>query len=203
MSAQPVEPTRPTVTYQQLQELAEVYEAEAKNRGELARADITNQEITVHMMSPSNPHGRIVMQIGRQIENQDRDAVALPETRVHRPDLGMCRTADLLVLTEDAWDRQPEDFGTLAHDVSVAFEVVSISDPGRDYITKLREYPRMGIPVYAIVDPRDGKVTVHSGIDTSSGVPAYEEPPARYKFGETVPVGPWTLDTAQFPRYRD
>ncbi|MFI2617448.1 Uma2 family endonuclease [Streptomyces sp. NPDC018584] len=202
MSAQPVESSRSTVSYKQLTEYVEEIEALAENRGERVRADIANQEITVHMMSPSNPHGRIVMQIGLQVENQDRDAVALPETRVHRPDLGLGRTADLLILTTEAWDRQTEDFATFAPDVSGAVEVVSPSNPGNDHITKLRDYPRMGIPVYMIVDPRDGTITVHSGPDTSAGEPRYADTPRRYKFGDTVEVGRWTLETDTFPRYR-
>ncbi|MEU1133632.1 Uma2 family endonuclease [Streptomyces sp. NPDC005900] len=202
MSAQPVGSIKPTVTYRQLMELAEEYEAVAENRGRVARADITNQEITVHMMSPSNPHGELVMEIGFQIRSQDRDAVALAENRVHRPDLGLCRTADLLVLTREARDGQPEDFAVLAPDVSIAVEVVSPSDPGRDYVTKLRDYPRMGIPVYVIVDPRDGTITVHSGPDTSAGEPRYVDNPRRYKFGDTVQMGAWSVETGDFPRYR-
>lgn len=202
MSAQPVESIKPTVTYQQLGEYAEEIVALAERRGDLVRADIANQEITVHMMSPSNSHGEIVSEVVFQIRSQDRDAVALAENRVHRPDLGLCRSADLLLLTREVRDRQTEEFATLGPDVSVALEVVSPSNPGNDHITKLRDYPRMGIPVYMIVDPRDGTITVHSGPDTSAGEPRYADTPRRYKFGDTVQVGRWTLETDTFPRYR-
>ncbi|WP_399927595.1 Uma2 family endonuclease [Streptomyces kanamyceticus] len=202
MSAQPVEPTKPTATYQQLGEYAEEIVALAERRGDLVRADIANQEITVHMMSPSKPHGRIVSMLVRQIENQDEKAVTFPETRVDHPELGLCRTADLLVMTEEADERGTEDFAAFAPDVSVAVEVVSPSNPGNDHVTKLRDYPRMGIPVYVIVDPRDGTITVHSGLDTSGGEPRYADTPRRYKFGDTVEMGPWTVETGDFPRYR-
>ncbi|MGA4850211.1 Uma2 family endonuclease [Streptomyces sp. G5(2025)] len=202
MSAQPVESIKPTVTYQQLGEYAEEIVALAECRGDLVRADIANQEITVHMMSPSNSHGEIVSEVVFQIRSQDRDAVALAENRVHRPDLGLCRSADLLLLTRQVRDRQTEEFATLGPDVSVAVEVVSPSNPGNDHITKLRDYPRMGIPVYVIVDPRDGTITVHSGPDTSAGEPRYADAPRRYKFGDTVEVDRWTLETDAFPRYR-
>ncbi|MFE0100129.1 Uma2 family endonuclease [Streptomyces sp. NPDC059009] len=203
MSAQPVEPSKPTVTYQQLMELAEAFEAEAENRGERARADIANQEITVHMMSPSKKHGRIVSMLVRQIEEQDEDALTFAETRVHHPGLGLCRTADLAVMTQEAYEsEEDEEFAAYAPNVSVAFEVVSPSNPANDHITKLRDYPRMGVPVYVIIDPRDGTLTVYSGIDTVSGEPAYRDTPARYKFGDAAQVGTWTLDTATFPRYR-
>ncbi|WP_164551789.1 Uma2 family endonuclease [Streptomyces sp. WAC 01529] len=203
MSAQPVESSRPTVTYQQLRELAEEFEAVAENRDHVARADITNQEITVHMMSPSKKHGRIVVMIARQIENQDETAFTSAECRVDHPGLGMCRTADLLVMEQEAYEREADDdFAVFAPDASVAFEVVSPSNPSNDHVTKLRDYPRMGIPVYVIVDPRDGTITVHSGPDTSAGEPSYADTPRRYKFGDTVEVGRWTLETDGFPRYR-
>ncbi|MFF1378449.1 Uma2 family endonuclease [Streptomyces sp. NPDC058308] len=202
MSAQPVESIKPTVTYQQLSEYAEAFVDLADGQGHLVRADIANQEITVHMMSPSNAHGEIVMEVGFQIRSQDRDAVALVENRVHRPDLGLCRTADLLVLTREVRDQQEEEFGTLGPDASVAVEVVSPSNPKNDHITKLRDYPRMGVPVYVIIDPRDGTITVHSGPDTSGGVPRYADTPLRYKFGDTVQMGQWSVETGKFPRYR-
>ncbi|MDG4858970.1 Uma2 family endonuclease [Streptomyces sp. T-3] len=202
MSAQPVEPGRPAVTYQQLRDLADDFVDAAGRRGDRVRADIANEEITVHMMSPSRPHGQIVMEVGFQIRSQDGDAITFAETRVDHPGLGLCRTADLLVMTGAADESQTDDFAAFAPDVSAAFEVVSSSNPGNDYISRLRDYPRMGLPVYVIIDPRDGTVTVHSGPDTTSGEPQYRDTPRRYKFGDTVPVVGWTIDTSTFPHYR-
>ncbi|NGO78805.1 Uma2 family endonuclease [Streptomyces sp. YC504] len=201
MSAQPVEAGQPTTTYEYLCGLVEAVEAEADRRGNRVRADITNQEITVHMMSPSNPHGEIVMEIGFQARSQDPTVVATAENRIEHPGLGLLRSADLLLLTREARNRQPRDFATFAPDVTAAVEVVSPSNPGNDYIAKLRDYPRMGVPVYVIVDPRDGTIAVHTGPDTSSGEPRYRDT-RTYKFGDTVPVGGWTIDTTPFPRYR-
>ncbi|MET7360389.1 Uma2 family endonuclease [Streptomyces sp. NPDC005562] len=202
MSAQPVEPEVRQVTYEQLTELVEFIETKENNHGHVVRADIANQEITVHMMSPSNSHGEIVAEVVFQIRSRDRDAVPLVENRVHHPDLGMCRTADLLVVTREVRDGQEEEFGTLGPDASIAVEVVSPSNPNNDHITKLRDYPRMGIPVYVIIDPRDGTITVHSGPDTSAAGPRYADAPRHYKFGDTVPMGQWSVDTGTFPRYR-
>ncbi|MFD9881289.1 Uma2 family endonuclease [Streptomyces alboflavus] len=202
MSAQPVEPSRLTATYDTFRDLADGIVAEADRRGVRVRADISEQEIKVHMMSPSNPHGLIVLEVGFQIRTQDEGAVASVENRVHHPGLGLCRTADLLAATTEAYEKQDDDFAFFAPDVSVAIEVVSPSNPGNDYITKLRDYPRMGVPEYVIVDPRDGTVTVHSGPDTASGEPRYADTPRRYKFGDAVPMGSWTIETAKFPRYR-
>ncbi|GGR70056.1 hypothetical protein GCM10010252_05260 [Streptomyces aureoverticillatus] len=200
MSAQPVEPYRSTATYDELRDLADGIVGEADRLGHRVRADISEQGITVHMMGPSRWHGRIVVMLAGQFEEQG--AVAMAETWVDHPALGVCRTADLLVMTQDAWDQQSEEPAVFAPEVSVAIEIVSPSNPGNDYITKLRDYPRMGVPVYVIIDPRDGTVTVHSGPDTASGEPRYADTPRRYKFGDAVPMGTWTIDTAKFPRYR-
>ncbi|SCF92928.1 Putative restriction endonuclease, partial [Streptomyces sp. Ncost-T6T-2b] len=35
-------------------------------------------------------------------------------------------------------------------------EVVSRSNPDNDWVSKVRDYPLLGIPVYAIFDPRTG-----------------------------------------------
>ncbi|MFC7306383.1 hypothetical protein ACFQVC_19425 [Streptomyces monticola] len=66
---------------------------------------------------------------------------------------------------------------------------------------QLRDHPRMGVPLYAIIDPRDGTITVHSGPDASSGEPRYGNTPRTYEFGDTVQLGKWTIDTSKFPRY--
>ncbi|MGW0731287.1 Uma2 family endonuclease [Streptomyces sp. NPDC002851] len=201
MSAHPVESDGPIITYQQLQEAVEAIEGEMDRRGQHVRADIANQEITVHMMCPSLPHGEIVAELVFQIRSQDGDAVASGECRVHHPGLGLCRTSDLVVMTREARSRQTEDFAAFAPDVSVAFEVVSPSNPGNDHIAKLRDYPRMGVPLYVIIDPRDGTITVHSAPDAASGEPRYRDTPRKAKFGDTVQVGAWTVDTSTFPRY--
>ncbi|MGW0731293.1 Uma2 family endonuclease [Streptomyces sp. NPDC002851] len=202
MSAQPVERPRSSVTYEQLQNLAETIEAAADNQGQRVRADIANEEITVHMMSPSTKHGHIVYSISKQIGIQDESIVGAAEGRVHHPELGLCRTADLLLMTQEVFEEQDDDdFATFGPDVSVAIEVVSRSNPGNDYLAKLREYPRMGVPIYVIIDPRDGTVTVYSDPDTAAGEPRYRDTSRKYKFGDTVQMGAWTIDTAKFPRY--
>ncbi|WP_282795580.1 Uma2 family endonuclease [Streptomyces sp. CC224B] len=204
MSARPVEPHPhgPIATYDQLRVLADDVIDAADRRGNRVRADIVDQEITIRVMCPSVPRGRIVTALAVQVESQDSRAVTLAENRVHHPGIGLCRTADLLVMTEQAYERQDDDFAVFAPDVSVAVEVVSPSNPGNDYVTKLRDHPCIGVPVYAIVDPRDGTVTVHSGPDSASGEPRYRDTPSRYKFGDTVRLGKWSVDTSAFPRYR-
>ncbi|MFG2499244.1 Uma2 family endonuclease [Streptomyces sp. NPDC048441] len=200
MTAQPVEPT-PQAAYHQLRDLADEITDTADRRGTRVRADIADQRINVIVMSPSTRHGRIVSMLTVQIEGQDEQAVTMAETRVEHPGLGLCRTADLLAMSQEAFDAQDDDAAAFAPTVDLAVEVVSKSNPGNDYVAKLRDYPRMGVPAYAIIDPRDGTISVHTDPDTLSGEPQYRTN-RRYVFGDKVSMGRWLVDTARFPRYR-
>ncbi|WP_030774183.1 MULTISPECIES: hypothetical protein [unclassified Streptomyces] len=58
-------------------------------------------------------------------------------------------------------------------------------------------YPRMGVPLHVVVDPRRDKksVTVHS--DPSEGPDGiHYRKTVPYAFGDTVTAGRWTLDTS-------
>ncbi|MGW1898852.1 hypothetical protein ACWCQB_15685 [Streptomyces hirsutus] len=54
----------------------------------------------------------------------------------------------------------------------------------------------MNIPHYMTVDPRTGTLQVHS--DLYRGRYSNKEP---YIFGDSVPFGPWTVETLEFRRY--
>ncbi|WP_223775836.1 Uma2 family endonuclease [Streptomyces sp. 135] len=190
--------------YRRLRELAEAFEAVAENHGDPVRADIANGEITVRAVFPTITRGEVIAEIGVQLGNQDPTLFTAAACRVDHPGLGMCRTADVLVMEREVYERGVhDDFAAFAPDVSVAFEVVSPPCASEDHLTKLRDYARMGIPMYVIVDPRDGMITVHSGTDTSAGEPRYADAPRRYKFGDTVQLGPWSVETGDFRRYRN
>ncbi|MEV0440000.1 Uma2 family endonuclease [Streptomyces spectabilis] len=200
MSAQPVEPT-PQATYYQLRDLADDFAAAADRRGERVRAEITDNRIDIVMMSPTKRHGRIVSLLTRQIENQDERAATMAETKIEHPELGFYRTADLVVMSQAAYEASDDDAPAFAPDVDLAVEVVSKSNPENDYIKKLRDYPRMGVPCYTIVDPRDGTISVHSSPGTIGGLPQYRDH-KRYVFGDKVRMGQWLIDTAEFPRHQ-
>lgn len=61
--------------------------------------------------------------------------------------------------TEDV-DPQAEAVNPRA--VLLVVEIVSKSNPKNDLVTKLEDYPRMGVPLYVVVDPRNGTIAVHS-----------------------------------------
>ncbi|WP_308460659.1 Uma2 family endonuclease [Streptomyces sp. Ru72] len=106
------------------------------------------------------------------------------------------RRPDAVVIPELALDE--EDFAVDATQVPAVVEIVAPSDPGNDYGEKLKliEYPATGIGHYMIVDPRTGTIEVHS--DPCTNRCTRKEP---YIFEDSMPFGPWTMDTSAFRRY--
>lgn len=185
------------VLYERMREIAE----QVSKVPEAWAVEVSGGEIHV-MMSPAKRHELIVLRTARQL-NRQLDAVA-PGLAAHGgaevedPQAGVMRRPDLLVLAEDVLDESGDYVDP--KDVHVALEVVSKSNPENDYSGKVRDYPRIGIPCYVIIDPRLGTGVVLSEIGPGSEGPAYQcrEP---FAFGETVRIGEWSLDTSQFPLY--
>lgn len=65
----------------------------------------------------------------------------------------------------------------------IAVEVVSPSNPENDLVGKVRDYPLMRIPLYLLIDPREGTVVLYAEPD--NGVYHRQW---RGVFGDTVPV---------------
>ncbi|MEV4040944.1 Uma2 family endonuclease [Streptomyces umbrinus] len=150
------------------------------------------------MMSPSKRHEGAVRRIRNQLNEQ------LPATHpgyvcengpeIEHPSIGRMRRPDAVVIPEEVLDE--EGLAVDASQVLAVIEIVSPSNPDNDYGAKLTEYPAMGIAHYLIVDPRTGTIEVHS--DPCRDRYQHKEP---YIFGDTVPFGPWTVETAAFRRY--
>ncbi|MEU9402205.1 Uma2 family endonuclease [Streptomyces sp. NPDC048242] len=150
------------------------------------------------MMCPSKRHEGTVSRIRNQLNRQ------LPTTHpgyscengpeIEHPAMGRMRRPDALVIPDTALDE--EGIAVDSTQVLAVVEIVSPSNPTNDYIEKLAEYPAMGIAHYLIVDPRTGTIEVHS--DPCKGRYARKD---AYIFGDTVPFGPWLIDTADFRRY--
>ncbi|MHA5053940.1 Uma2 family endonuclease [Streptomyces sp. SD15] len=150
------------------------------------------------MMSPSKRHEGAVHRISRQLNAQlpatHPGYVCATGPEIEHPAIGRMRRPDALVMPEAAFDE--EGLAVDATQVLAIVEVVSPSNPNNDYAEKLTEYPAMGIAHYMIVDPRTGTIEVHS--DPCKGRYQDKDP---YIFGDTVPFGPWTIETAAFRRY--
>ncbi|MGW2292140.1 Uma2 family endonuclease [Streptomyces phaeochromogenes] len=150
------------------------------------------------MMSPSKRHEGAVRRIRNQLNEQ------LPTTHpgyvcengpeIEHPSIGRMRRPDAVVIPEDVLDE--EGLAVDASQVLAVIEIVSPSNPDNDYGAKLTEYPAMGIAHYLIVDPRTGTIEAHS--DPCGDRYRHKDP---YIFGDTVPFGPWTVESAAFRRY--
>ncbi|KUF16266.1 Uma2 family endonuclease [Streptomyces silvensis] len=150
------------------------------------------------MMCPSKRHEGTVRRIRNQLNEQ------IPETHpgyicengpeIEHPALGRMRRPDAVVIPESVLDEP--GLAVDASQVLAVVEIVSPSNPENDYREKMSEYPAMGIGHYMIVDPRAGTVEVHS--EPCGSHYGHKEP---YIFGDTVPLGPWAVDTSDFRRY--
>ncbi|MFC8271750.1 Uma2 family endonuclease [Streptomyces sp. NPDC057271] len=178
---------------EQIAELAEHHEGQWK-------VQTTDGVILVAMMSPTAPHGLNVVRLRRQIEAQAPEVIALNDTNMHDPVSGLTKIPDLMVITEEDADQAAKVVH--ARDVLMTVEVVSPSNSLDDIHKKLTDYPKMGIPIYVVVDPREKQqtVTVHSEPKGGPDGTKYRRS-VPYAFGDTVTAGAWTLDTSTLKSY--
>ncbi|MFE2434379.1 Uma2 family endonuclease [Streptomyces sp. NPDC059409] len=150
------------------------------------------------MMCPSKRHEgavrRICKQLDAQLPRTHPDYICANGPEIEHPAIGRMRRPDAVVIPEATLDE--EGLAVDATQVLAAVEIVSPSNPSNDYDEKLADYPAMGIPHYMIVDPRTGTIEVHS--EPCKGRYSNKEP---YIFGDSVPFGPWTVETSEFRRY--
>ncbi|MEY9849316.1 Uma2 family endonuclease [Streptacidiphilus sp. MAP5-3] len=160
----------------------------------IGRVEIAHGEI-VMMMSPVKRHELAVLKLARQLNEQLPDThpgfIAHGGADLEDQGLGRLRRPDLMVFPEQALEE--EDAAFHPSEILLVVEVVSKSNPENDYEEKVRDYAAMGIPLYLIVDPRDGTGIVHSQ-------PRYASR-EHFAFGDTVKVGPWRLDTSVLLTY--
>ncbi|MFE2480990.1 Uma2 family endonuclease [Streptomyces sp. NPDC059389] len=173
---------------EQLAELAEHQEDRWK-------VQTTDGRIFPTMMSPTAPRGLDVVRLRRQIEAQTPEVMAVNDTNMGDPLTGLTKVPDLVVIAEEDTDDTAKVVNS--RDVLMVVEVVSRTNSLTDIRDKLHDYPRMGVPLYVVVDPRKDKksVTVHS--DPSEGPDGIRyRKKVPYAVGDTVTAGRWTLDTA-------
>ncbi|MFJ3650993.1 Uma2 family endonuclease [Streptomyces murinus] len=150
------------------------------------------------MMCPSKRHEgtvrRICMQLDEQLRTTHPGHICASGPEIEHPAIGRMRLPDAMVIPEAVLDE--EGLAVDATQVLAVVEIVSPSNPTNDYIEKLADYPAMGIAHYLIVDPRTGTIEVHS--DPCKGRYARKD---SYIYGDSVPFGPWTVETSAFRRY--
>ncbi|AXE27815.1 Uma2 family endonuclease [Streptomyces globosus] len=165
------------------------------------KLEITKEGIVHDMTAPGRPHEVTAGLVSRRLEKTMPDGLW---AHVGTPDVedepeGIMRHPDVMVIAfEDMQGEGSFDPRT----VIAAIEVVSRSNPDNDWIGKMRDYALLGIPVYAVFDPRTGTGAVMSDIHTTPAGPRYATR-KDYVYGEDVTIADWTIPTNGLPRYAD
>ncbi|MFJ9343740.1 Uma2 family endonuclease [Streptomyces sp. NPDC101733] len=178
---------------EQLAELAELQQDQWK-------VQTTDGQISLTMTSPTAPHGLNLVRLRRQIEAQAPEVMALNDTNMGDPITGLTKVPDLMVIAEEDTDDTAKVVNS--RDVLLVVEVVSRTSSLTDIRDKLHDYPKMGVPLYVVVDPRKDKksITVHS--DPSEGPDGIRyRKTVPYAFGDGVSAGRWMLDTSSLKSY--
>ncbi|MFE6165914.1 Uma2 family endonuclease [Streptomyces sp. NPDC056486] len=140
---------------------------------------------------------RIRDQLDDQLPTTHPGHICANGPEIEHPPTSRMRLPDALVIPEAVLDE--EGLAVDATQVLAVIEIASPSNPNSNndnYGEKLIEYPAMGIGHCMIVDPRTGTIEVHS--EPCAGRYGNKEP---YIFGDEVPFGPWSVETAAFRRY--
>ncbi|MFJ9248015.1 Uma2 family endonuclease [Streptomyces sp. NPDC101776] len=163
--------------------------------------EITKEGIVHDMMAPIGPHELTTLHLRKRLEKVMPDELV---AHTGTPDVeaeaeGIMRHPDVMVI---AWADMdvPDSFDPRT--LIAAIEVVSRSNPDNDWVGKMRDYPLIGIPVYAVFDPRTGTGAVLTDIHTTPGGPRYATR-KDFVYGEDVTIGDWTIPTDNLPRYGD
>jgi Uma2 family endonuclease len=162
--------------------------------------EITKEGIVHDMMCPGGPHEVTAARISRRLEKVMPDELL---AHTGTPDVedepeGIMRHPDVMVI---AWDDMDVEASIVPRTLIAAIEVVSRSNPDNDWVSKMRDYPLLGVPIYAIFDPRTGTGAVLTDIHSTPDGPRYATR-KDFVYGEDVTIGDWTISTADLPRYR-
>ncbi|MEU4087193.1 Uma2 family endonuclease [Streptomyces aureus] len=165
------------------------------------RFEITKEGIVVDVMSPVRQHELTALRLRKRLEKVMPEEIAAhtgkpdvevaPECIMRRPDIMVIAEADM---------EGDGSFDPLT--LIAAVEIVSRSNPDNDWVSKMRDYPLMGIPVYAVFDPRTGTGAVLTDIHPTPDGPRYATR-KDFVYGEDVAIADWTISTADLPLYPD
>ncbi|MGG2462516.1 Uma2 family endonuclease [Streptomyces sp. RGM 3693] len=161
--------------------------------------EITSTGIVHDLVCPVGPHELTVARVNRRMEKAMPDGIM---AHTGAPDVaaeshGVLRRPDVMVIAEADME-VPGTFDPRT--LIAAIEVVSQSNPDNDWVGKTRDYPLLGIPVYAIFDPRTGTGAVFTDIHPTPDGPRYATR-KDFVYGEDVTVAEWTIPTDGLPRY--
>ncbi|UKY55315.1 Uma2 family endonuclease [Streptomyces inhibens] len=161
--------------------------------------EVTKEGIVHDITAPVGPHELTTLRVRKRLEKvMPEDLVAHTGTPdVEDQSEGIMRHPDVMVIAEADMEVEGSfDPRTLV----AAIEVVSRSNPDNDWVSKMRDYPLLGIPVYAIFDPRTGSGAVLTDIHPTPAGPRYATR-KEFVYGEDITIGEWTITTQNLPRY--
>ncbi|MFE6481622.1 Uma2 family endonuclease [Streptomyces sp. NPDC057757] len=163
--------------------------------------EITKEGVVLDRMLPVRPHELTALRLRKRLEKVmpeeivahtgEPDVELVPEGIMRRPDIMVIAEADME--GEGSFDPRT---------LIAAVEIVSRSNPDNDWVGKVRDYPLIGIPIYAIFDPRTGTGAVLTDIHATPAGPRYATR-KDFVYGEDVTIGEWTISTLDLPRYSD
>jgi Uma2 family endonuclease len=163
--------------------------------------EITKEGIVHDMMAPNGPHELTTLRLRKRLEGVMPEEIVAhtgtpdvedePEGIMRHPDVMVIAEADMEV--EDSFDPRT---------IVAAIEVVSKTNPDNDWVSKMRDYPLIGIPIYVIFDPRTTTGAVLTDIHATPDGPRYATR-KDFVYGEDVTIGDWTISTENLPRYSD
>ncbi|WP_441249310.1 Uma2 family endonuclease [Kitasatospora sp. McL0602] len=161
------------------------------------KIEVSGDEI-IMMAGPSVVHQRNLLVVREQFDaHRPTDLMPSENTDLASPNIGKLRNPDLTYIPITVVERGGNEVP--AELAAIAVEIVSPSNPENDLIGKVRDYPLMNIPLYLLIDPRDGEITLFS--DPAGG--SYHR---RWngRFGDRVPVpAPFGFDLATTELLRD
>ena len=161
------------------------------------KIEVSGDEI-IMMAGPSVIHQRNLLVVREQFDAH-RPAGLMPSenTDLASPRVGKLRNPDLTYIPLTVVELGGNDVP--AGLAAIAVEIVSPSNPENDLVGKVRDYPLMEIPLYLLIDPRGGVVTLYS--EPAAGVYHRQW---NGRFGDRVPIPePFTfeLSTDDLIRY--
>lgn len=185
---------RDSAHYRAMRNIVEQMQDDAPGKFEITREGIVHD-----LLTPAGLHELTALRVRKRLEK------VMPEELVAHtgtPDVesaaqGIMRHPDVMVIAEAGMEI---DCSFDARTLIAAVEIVSRSNPDNDLVSKLRDYPLLGVPIYAIFDPRTGTGAVLSEIHATPEGPRYAIR-KDFVYGEDVTIGEWTISTDGLPLY--
>ncbi|MGW4222333.1 Uma2 family endonuclease [Streptomyces bauhiniae] len=163
--------------------------------------EVTREGIVHDLMAPVRQHQRTALYVRERLDQLMPEGIV---AHMGLPDIedffeGVMRRPDVMIIAEVDMEG---DGAFDPRSLVAAVEIVSRSNPENDWVGKIRDYPLLGIPVYAIFDPRTGSGAVFTDIHHTSAGPRYATR-KNFVYGEEVTIAEWSIPTSGLPLYTD